>query len=178
MEKLERVVFELGAYTDIIEINFPRTVKAGEDVSFYFVAHLRATPPADWSNLAYGIQYVDGQQDKITVDSLELSKGNVAAGSSTIPSVCTTTKVSGKIKALATTGDYTFKLAVGHAESGTFYADTSITVYLTVTQPTPTGTETMTMLMEQLFPTIMQIMMLVMVMSMMAGMMRSFKLTK
>ena len=181
MEKTSKIVLTLGDYTEIIEINFPTRVNTGEDISWYFTTHLKNTPPAEWTNLALSLQYVDGPQDKITADSIELSKGEGALGKGDIPSTCTNTKLSGKIKALTSEGTYTFRLLAGHYEADTFYGDSVITIYLTATKPpsaptTPAGLEELTtMLTETFMPMMMQIFMLMMIMSLMTGLIRGFK---
>jgi len=179
LEKTSKIVLTLGDYTEIIEINFPTRVNTGEDISWYFTTHLKNTPPAEWTNLALSLQYVDGPQDKITVDSIELSKGEGALATGGIPSTCTSTKLSGKIKALTSEGTYTFRLLAGHYEADTLYGDSVITIYLTATTPTaPTVTgyeELTTMLTETFIPMMIQIFMLIMIISLMTGLIRGFK---
>lgn len=182
MEKTSKILLALGDYTEITEINFPTRVNTGEDISWYFTTHLKNTPPAEWTNLALSLQYVDGPQDTITVDSIELSKGEGALGKGDIPSTCTSTKLSGTIKALTSEGTYTFRLFAGHQEDDTFYADSAITIYLVATAPTaptaPGGFEELTtMLTETFMPMMIQIFMLMMIISLMTGLIRGFKPT-
>jgi len=178
LEKTSKIVLTLGDYTEIIEINLPTRVNTGEDISWYFTTHLKNTPPTEWTNLAVSLQYVDGPQDKITVDSIELSKGEGALATSDIPSTCTNTKLSGTIKALTTEGTYTFRLLAGHFEEDTLYGDSVITIYLVATAPTAptiTGFEDLTsMLTETFMPMMIQIFMLMMIISLMTGLIRGF----
>jgi len=181
LEKTSKIVLTLGDYTEIIEINFPTRVNTGEDISWYFTTHLKNTPPGEWTNLAVSLQYVDGPQDTVTVDSIELSKGEGALATGDIPSTCTSTKLSGTIKALTSEGTYTFRLLAGHFEGDTLYGDSVITIYLTATAPTAptvTGFESLTaMLTETFMPMMIQIFMLMMIISLMTGLIRGFRPT-
>ena len=165
----------LGVYTEIIEIDFPTKVETGKDIPFSFTHHLKSSPPAEWTNLAYGIQYSDGPQDSITTDSITLSKGSTAYGSKDIPSVCTNTKTVGTIKALQSTGRYTFKLLVGHLEGETFYYDTSITIYMDASAPSAPPVTDLTAMMQPMTDLMIQLMMLFMVISMLTGIIGAIK---
>ena len=168
-------VAELGAYTEITEIDFPTKAETGKDIPFSFTHHLKASPPSEWTNLAYGVQYADGPQSSITIDTITLSKGDIAYGSEDVPSVCHSTKTTGTIKALKSTGRYTFKLLVGHVEGDTFYADTSIQIYMDVSSPTTPSeypTFELSEEMQQMLNMMIQLMMTFMVIALLTGMVR------
>ena len=166
---------ELGSYTEITEIDFPTKAETGKDIPFSFTHHLKASPPSEWTNLAYGVQYTDGPQSSITIDTITLSKGDIAYGSEDVPSVCHSIKTTGTIKALNSAGRYTFKLLVGHVEGETFYADTSIQIYMDVSTPTtPSGYPSFEFSeeMQQMLNTMIQLMTTFMVIALLIGMVR------
>ncbi len=176
-EKMAKTEFQvvLGEYTDIISLDIPTRVNTGEDINWNFVTHLRVAPPTTWTNLAVGIQYVDGPQDKITVDSFELSKGGVAASTTSIPSTCTTVKLNGTVKALNTAGSYKLRFLAGHAEAGTFYADSSLESYLTATTPPAPAPAATAIDVSAIMNMMMSILMLFMMISIMASLMRMMR---